>query len=203
MIGGVIYGLNNNKSDMGEVGRDYNEGLINSERCLQAVLYKVLREKLSSHGFDIFVEPVIEYYKEGGQPKCIPDIFVCKGCEVVALCEIKFAPKRYPDLRGDVEKIRAIDKESKEKNEKGGEKYYVRRDPRTGGWLDPIFFISDRTSYIIAVVDRSDSEAVNVSCVRALIADNQSLLKKTFLLAGRVSVTDVKEPEFVVENLSE
>lgn len=159
----------------------------------------MLREKLSSHGFDIFVEPVIEYYKEGGQPKHIPDIFVCKGCEVVALCEIKFAPNWYPDLRGDVEKIRAIDKESK----KGGEKYYVRRDPRTGGWLDPIFFISDRTSYIIAVVGRSDSDAVNVSCVRALIADNKNLLKKTFLLAGRVSVTDVKEPEFVVENLSE
>ena len=108
-----------------KVKRDYNQGLINSESCLQAALYMHIRQELKTE--KVFVEPVLEY-NERGSPRFIPDLVVCRNKKIKAIIELKFAPNWYPDVGNDIEKFGKIYESDKRNN------FFVTRDPATGEW---------------------------------------------------------------------
>ncbi len=176
----------------GEVGMDYKEGLINSESCLQAVLYKVLREHIRNVPYrKVYVEPVIEYYATGS-PKYKPDIIICDDKKIIAIIELKFAPNWYPNIRDDLIKLKELSDELNMNNN-----YYASRIPETGEWSYPEFKINHSTAFIVAVMGKYDSESVNFSNVKRLLDSNQ-LSKRFSLMSGRI-FGEGRETEFVVE----
>ncbi len=175
-----------------QVGEDYKKGLINSESCLQAVLYKVLREKAESMGnAKVFVEPVIDYH-ESGSPKLKPDLLLCEDNKIKAIFELKFAPSWYPDVRGDLDKYKNLLNENTNHSP-----YYAERIPNTGGWCDPVLNLSDDTVFILTVIGQHDSESVSFDKIKPLL-NNDKLHQNLCLMAGKV-YDESKVPEFTVE----
>lgn len=104
---------------------DYCNRRINSERCLQASLYRHLCNELSKieNAYRVFVEAVVLIpiqNDEGpdGQPKSkfkkvFIDTLICKGNSIVAAIEIKYVPRGNPKVSGirkDLNSLSAIAK---------------------------------------------------------------------------------------------
>lgn len=175
-----------------EVGKDYIDGLINSESCLQAVLYKVLREHLKdAPDAKVFVEPVIKYYKNGS-PQYKPDLLIVHNKLIVAIIELKFAPNWTPKIKADMDKLNILaNKESME------EKYYVGRKPNTGEWEEQEYEIKASTVFVIAVIGKHISKSVNYNSLMPLIT-SMNYSQRFCLMSGKVYEED-KVPEFEVK----
>ena len=174
-----------------EVGIDYNAGLINSESCLQAVLYKVLREHINDDSDrKVFVEPVLEYY-ESGSPKFKPDIIICDGKIITAIMELKYAPNWDPIIKRDLEKLN--DLSNKDKADK---KYYAGRIPRTGEWTKKEFEVTPTTVFIIAVIGKYYSKSVNYDKLVPII-EKMEYFQRFCLMTGRI-YGEEREPEFII-----
>jgi hypothetical protein len=175
-----------------EVGRDYKDGLINSESCFQAVLYKVLREQITdASDTKVFVEPVIKYY-DSGSPQYKPDLVICQNKKILAIIELKFAPNWDPKIKADLDKLNLL------ANQDGiADKYYVSRKPRTGEWEDREYEITPSTVFIIAVIGKHTSKSVNYNSIKPSI-DGMNYANRFCLMSGKVYGED-KEPKFEVE----
>jgi len=175
-----------------EVGRDYMYGLINSESCFQAVLYKVLREHLEdAPDTKVFVEPVIKYY-ENGSPQYKPDLIICHNKLIVAIIELKFAPNWDPKIKADIDKLNILANQESIK-----EKYFAARKPRTGEWEAKEYEITSSTVFLIAVIGKYSSKSVNYKYIEPLIS-SMNYSQRFCLMAGKVYGED-REPEFCVK----
>lgn len=98
-----------------KVKEDYEKELINSERCLQAILYMYLRKTLSKD-YKIYVEPDIGWHIKKEAPdsykKVIPDIVVCRingnKRKIKCIIEIKYAPHINEISLNDANKLDII-----------------------------------------------------------------------------------------------
>lgn len=175
-----------------KVAGDYRDGLINSESCFQAVLYKAFREHLTDTSvIKVFVEPVIKYY-ENGSPQYKPDLVICHDKKIVAIIELKFAPNWDPKIKADIDKLNTLANEDSMK-----EKYYVARKPRTGEWEKKEYEITPSTVFVIAVIGKHTSKSVNYNRLKPSI-DSMNYANRFCLMTGKVYGED-KEPEFKVE----
>lgn len=138
-----------------EVKSDYKNELINSERCLQAILYMNLRN-IIGYNSQIFIEPKINI----GEEEVIPDIIICRNKIMTDVIEIKYAPHWFPKLT-DLEKLKRISQSytGKEcdlflygpnrttdvKSEKWDEEHLVK------------YSVTEQTRFIFAAVGQKDT----------------------------------------------
>ena len=82
----------------------YSERLVNSERCLQAMLYHHLRGFLPKD-YNIYVEASIKIPATSTdvladlKSKVIVDTLICHGTDIVAAIEVKYGPKGAPESK--------------------------------------------------------------------------------------------------------
>ena len=133
------------------VGLDYNAGLINSERCMQASLYRGLRTVLPPN-FRVFVEPDWKTTE--------PDMVIEKDDRIVAVLELKFVPHAYAQYEGDLEKLTL-------KYVSSNEYCPVHIVPEAGNWEHtikktlPATKIDDNVIRVFAAICRHDGEALD------------------------------------------
>lgn len=137
------------------VERDYLDETINSERCLQAVLYRALRMSLPSTD-RILVEPSLD--------ACTPDIVVRDRTNVKCIIELKCTPHWWVPahkLRQDLEKL--LYYYSKQDSKVGFDVFGPERifDVRAKvcSPARPEFAITAHTWYAFAVLTRYDDKA--------------------------------------------
>ena len=79
---------------------DYTQREINSEHCLQAALYRHLRNILPN-SFKIYAEAVVRLSKNGkadtGKSNVVMDLLVCENITIVAAIELKYTPRTEPN----------------------------------------------------------------------------------------------------------
>ena len=79
---------------------DYEQRQINAEHCLQASLYRHLKNSLPS-AFSVFSEAVVRLgenaINETGKQKVVIDLLVCEHRTIVAAIEIKYTPRGEPN----------------------------------------------------------------------------------------------------------
>ena len=79
---------------------DYERRQINSEQCMQASLYRHLKNCLPA-SFSVFSEAVIRLgenaVSETNKQKVVVDLLICENTSIVAGIEIKYAPRGEPD----------------------------------------------------------------------------------------------------------
>ena len=149
-----------------EVENDYNHGLLNSERCLQASIYRALRAH-APETLTTFVEPELSYESE----KCRPDLVICDGENVCAIVEIKFTPHWYPHYKRDIAKLRKLACTNIG--------HQISIDPETGKWSEVQHRVGRGTKFVFAVVAQHDAEALSLKAVTAGAGPN---FKNRFLL---------------------
>lgn len=132
-----------------KAGEDYCRGLINSERSLQAVLFRELCNAFSAEDIRIFVEPRMSL--AGNK---YPDLVICKGSEILAIIELKFVPHGYSHFRDDLQKLIGFAQTQ-------DPRYQIALDPATGKYSADHFEITPNTCLVFAVVSQSDSVAVS------------------------------------------
>lgn len=157
------------------VSQDYQHGLLNSERCLQAALYRALRIELPEN--TIFVEPLLELNGTDAGRNFVPDIVVCSGNQIEAILELKFVPHSYPNFQNDLAKFLALSTVA------AHAAVFIALDPITGKFSRKFTF-SESPRFIFAAVGQHDAVAVD----HAAIAERlHGRVPKGFtLLYGRV-----------------
>ena len=79
---------------------DYERRQINSEQCMQASLYRHLKNCLPT-SFSVFSEAVVRLgenaISETNKQKVVVDLLICEDKSIVAGIEIKYAPRGAPD----------------------------------------------------------------------------------------------------------
>jgi hypothetical protein len=84
----------------------YSKMLINSERGLQVHFCLALRETFDCKNTprSFFVEPTLLL----GDKKRIPDLVIYEANQIVAVIELKYAPRSLPDFKKDFETLALI-----------------------------------------------------------------------------------------------
>lgn len=100
---------------------EYLRGLCVSERNLQALLYRELKQRLPQ--VDIVVEPTW-YYDNDRQWS--PDLVIVESKEITDIFELKFVPHDYPKWEYDIEKLLGYIQDTDSKM------YPVSLEPGTG-----------------------------------------------------------------------
>jgi len=141
-----------------DIKSTFEKGIITYERQLQAILYNLLRERLT-YDYEIFIEPVI-YQLD----KIKPDMVITKSKKIIAIIELKCKPWEYPKSRLDINKLLGF----KDKIDKNVE-IYLGWIPKFIDWNEQNNNITSRLAYgldeklqlIIAVIAKHDSEIVS------------------------------------------
>jgi len=157
------------------VCQDYQDGLLNSERCLQAALYRALRIELPEN--KIFVEPLLELNGTDAGRNFVPDIVVCSGNQIEAVLELKFAPHSYPNFQNDLAKFLALSTLA------AGVEVFIALDPITGKFSSKFTF-SETPRFVFAVVGQYDAVAVDHEAIAEKLPGR--VPKDFTLLYGRV-----------------
>lgn len=149
-----------------KISTDYVNGLINSERALQACLYHHLRaslEKSRTYGdLELFVEQKLDGPRGqlGKLRGKTPDLIICRGKEIVAFFELKFVPEGRPVFEGDFKKFDQY-------HERKGNKVFLHIDPDTGYWVEEkTYSIASEPLIYYAAIARSDSGAFKPKSMR-------------------------------------
>ena len=177
-----------------EVEADYRMGIVNSERCLQACLYRAARDQLC--GVKTFVEPGLLYQQQQGQGsyELVPDLVLCKDDAVLSVIEIKFTPHwPRPDYTRDASKFNRL----WERRETG---HQIPIDPRTGHWTNQKLRINGDTCFVFAVIAKHDAPALNFDTVAKELS--AAVRERFVLLSGRIRGEE-DEPEFHIYGLEE
>ena len=158
-----------------EAEADYRMGIVNSERCLQACLYRAARDQLRD--VKPFVEPGLLYEQRRGY-ELVPDLVLCKGNAVLSVIEIKFVPHWYPNYKRDVSKFNRL----WERRNKG---HQIPIEPETGRWIDTELRIKGDTCFVFAVIAQHDAAAVDFGTVAKELSP--SVKERFVLLSGSSS----------------
>ena len=165
---------------------DYGIGIVNSERCLQACLYRAARDQLCD--VKIFVEPGLLYEPRGGY-ELVPDLILCKDNAVLSIIEIKFVPHWYPNYKRDVSKFNRL-----WERKKIGHRIPI--EPKTGRWTDTKLWIQDDTCFVFAVIAQHDAAAVDFDTVAEKLLP--PVRERFVLLSGRIGGEHGPKPKFCV-----
>ncbi|MDE2926171.1 MAG: hypothetical protein OXT71_07225 [Acidobacteriota bacterium] len=153
-----------------EVEKDYKGGLLNSERCLQASMYRAFR--LHAPGeLDTFVEPELSLRSK----KYRPDLVICEDTRVSAIVEIKFVPHRFARYKRDIDKLQELADMDDQP---------ISIDPATGEWSSTTYRADCCTKLVFAVVARHDSAALDSHSISARL--KPEFKKRFFLLSGSI-----------------
>jgi len=154
---------------------DYLAGLINSERCLQAALYRGLRMKMPEN-FRIFVEPRLPIHDNGA---IIPDIIICSDSKIVAVVEIKYVPHSYPRFEDDLKKFNRLADFS------SSDTFDIAIDPITGKFDNIRYHLNTDSIFVFAVVGDSEAQAVWRSEVISFLSPE--IHTRFLLMFGRIN----------------
>lgn len=141
-----------------QVRADYDVGRVNSERTLQACLFRRLHDKLP--GCTIFCEPHVRTEKLG---LAVPDLLVVAEAQVVVVIELKFVPHAYPVFEEDIAKLAAFGSHQGE--------FPIIIDPGTGKFKKPSFSFAPDCLLVFAVIGHHDAKAVDADFLRSQIFD--------------------------------
>jgi hypothetical protein len=168
----------------GVVQQRYQQGVLNSERALQACIVGALMNAAPS--LIALIEPTL-YPESKVAREMIPDIWVGQlgSAEALAVLELKFVPFAYPRWEGDIDKLAKI--------LTGPTSYSARTiDPKTGKDSDVSkdgrgqIAICERTLGIFAAVGRDDSAAVETASLCKGFSGKESLLPRFLHAWGMV-----------------
>lgn len=149
------------------VEKEYGKGVINSERCMQAVMYHELKVALPESL--IYVEPTMRLVRHDGRTYK-PDLVVCSQGKIDIILELKFKPGGYSEYKGDIEKFRKFgDLEI-------CQSFDLIRPYMTASHFGE-YAIDATTHFAYAVIAKFDSEAVDTGDV---IADMAETLRSRF-----------------------
>ena len=129
---------------------DYMQGLINSERCLQSIIYYHLRNNLKVDN-TVFIEPIFAIDKDIFRP----DIIITNKKSIELIIEIKFVPHHYPEYENDIYKLLKISTAAKDSP------IDIDIDPLTGKYKN-VFRLTKETNYAFAVFGQHDSAATDI-----------------------------------------
>jgi hypothetical protein len=164
------------------VEKFYRDEQINSERCLQAVLYHALRTSSLPKTDTILVEP-------GFDDNYVPDIVIRNDDKVKCILELKCTPHWWvPELRKDLDKL--IHYSSKQGSKVildifGPDRVFnVKTKTWSGG--RPDFLVTPETWYVFAVLTRYDDKAASLKGIIECRPDIRDL-SRFCLLAGAMT----------------
>lgn len=135
------------------VRSEYRRGRINSERTLQAFLFRFLQDALPDH--NVFCEPGVDV----SDVRAIPDILVVEDGSVVAAVELKFKPQSYPVYEEDLRKLGYYGEHK--------ETFPLTLDPATGRESLSRFRFADDCLLVFAAIGRFDADAVDDSFLKS------------------------------------
>lgn len=144
-----------------KVCADYEAGGVNSERTLQACLFRRLHDELP--GLTILCEPLIHVEGFG---LAVPDLLVVADVRVIAVVELKFVPHAYPVFEEDIAKLAAFGSHQGE--------FPVSIDPDTGEFRKPHLSFAPDCLLVFAVVARHDAKAVDADVLRSQLVDERA-----------------------------
>ncbi len=164
----------------------YKDGHINSERCLQAVLYHALRTSSLPETDTILVEPRFDDNSVPGIVVNVPDIVIRDDDKVKCILELKCSPHwTVPGVRKDLDKL--IHYKSKQGSKVslhhfGPDRVFnVKTKTWSGGKTD--FLVTPETWYVFAVLARHDDKAASWDEIIKCHSDIRDL-SRFCLLAG-------------------
>ena len=137
-----------------EIKKSYQQGIICSERHLQAEIYRHFKNHIDLKEYQMWVEPVIElFYSESENANYKPDLVISKDNDVICFIEIKYVPYNYVDFLYDIEKLRVYQQLNSEK------KFPLKTDPKTGNWSKERYSIVPNVLSVFAVIAKHDAWA--------------------------------------------
>lgn len=137
----------------------YLNGLICSERQLQAELYRQLRNQTD---YLIWVEPELEL-KNTALHHTKPDMIISSlNNKIIGVIELKFNLSKGIDVKWDIEKLTEFSQLNREV------KIPLLTNLINGGWdYDNQFILSDNLVVILAVIAWKDTEALDTEKLKA------------------------------------
>lgn len=169
------------------IRQDYDMGLLNSERCLQASFYRALRIELPEH--IIFVEPLLELKSTNIGRNFVPDIIVCNENKIEAILELKFVPHGYPNYKKDLAKLFTLS------TLPGQNEFFISLDPDSGKFSNGKYTFSENPIFVFAVIGQHDAEAVDRT---AILGSLPGQVPSNFvLLFGKVGPGNIREFDMI------
>lgn len=174
-----------------EVAQDFRDGLIASERELQACLYSHLREELHATALGharIFIEPTMKGADQHVL-KRFPDMLICVPCgdesgmEVLAVVELKMDRGKFIHFENEFHRIIELGNHPE---------VLVKTESFPGESKWCTLKLSTRTRFFLGFLGSSDAEAVHKPDLcsstvgAAFLKDHPDLAARTTLLFGRV-----------------
>lgn len=145
----------------------YEQGVVNNERTLHAILFSEIRARTSS--LTVMCEPHLTGYGK-------PDLVVLCGPQVVGLVEVKV--RKHPVFQGDVEKMRRLLSTSASLD--------IKVDPvETGRWPRLTCTVSPYCLAAFAVIGRDDAVAVSED---AVLPSEPDPLRRNFVLMSHSAI---------------
>lgn len=174
---------------LNKILKQYSNGLIVTERALQAEIYHQLKNSHSDYLF--WVEPTL-YSNSSTLNYKKPDILISKEREIVGIIELKYKPDGETFYKEDINKM----KEFSETPNEGDIRLITI--PNTGKWSEEkkdLFSVSPNILSVFAVIANDKAHAVKINEIK-----NNTALPKNFLhLTGSISEEEIK---FHVEKYS-
>lgn len=170
------------------VKAEFKDGVINSERCMQAVMYHHLKVALAGSGSLVYVEPTMRL--AGSDNKAYkPDLVVCSHGKVDMLIELKYNPNGYSEYRGDIEKLgRFADLTVRQS-------FDLIRPYMATSHLGE-YVVSEGTQLVFAVIAKFDSVAVDICDVAAAMPE---MLRKQFVhLCCKITPSKIEDSDWKV-----
>ena len=125
------------------IERDYCSQAINSERSLQASFSSYLRGQLEDTR-RLFIEPTMMVNQSGDEKPVRPDIVVCNRDVIIAIVELKYAPRGGAHYNKDLDTLATIARARKEKKgiELANERYLGKvKEPKKYPLSPEILFV--------------------------------------------------------------
>ncbi|MDK2977955.1 MAG: hypothetical protein PWP52_669 [Bacteroidales bacterium] len=161
-----------------QISKTYNQGLLCSERQLQAEFYHHLKAE-KYNDYTVWLEPVLEIRENPLLHHKKPDIMISKDNEIVGVIELKYNLEKGINVTNDFEKLKAFSTLN------GDTKIPLYTDITNGNWdNDKNFSFSKDLILIFAVIAWEDVEALNT---KALNEKKSFKHKNMYHLIGSVN----------------
>lgn len=138
--------------------RFYQNGIICSERHLQALLFHELCSRIGAE-FEIYVEPRLEI-KSGDKSLNgkKPDLLICnKERKVTHMIELKYVPFAYPEYQGDIKKFTDWKKANAQI------KFPLKTVANSGQWnYQDLYQIDQQTQTVYGIIAKADAHAFSL-----------------------------------------
>lgn len=130
-----------------KISKHYSEGLICSERNLQAEFYYQLRMELDQEeNAVVWIEPTLSFEKQvAGLSKLKPDLLITKDKEIICVIELKYKPYGEVFYEADLKKLFEFCRVA-------NNGLRLKTDVKTGNYCDEFYYVSVEILTCFAVV---------------------------------------------------